>query len=194
MSLKVITLISALIALPACDWTGGENAAKETLSFVIIDTLDAKLFDELHIKGAINIPYVLENNEMNPALEKVEIFRKEIEKKAGGLIDKNTQLFFYCADEMCTSSKIAADIAKKWGYNAEEYDSGLKGWLALSLWDENGSIYELDPQIKRSDNPEFKEHTYLQSIIKSQPDEATLNKWRDDARLIVAAQTAQKKN
>lgn len=175
----------AIGLLPACGLFQKERQEQQPLKFLIIDTLAPELFEELHLKGAINIPYALESGEVNPAYKSMNGFQREIEKKTGSSLAEGARLFFYCADDMCTSSKITADLARSWGYNAAEYDSGLKGWFALSLYDPKKDQYQLTPTVKPG--TAFKHHTYLNSVVEQKPDEVTLNKWRSDAQPLVDA-------
>lgn len=180
--LSNLTLVLGLMLFPACDFF---NTQKQPLKFLVIDTLDKILYNELHIKGAINIPYALESGDINPALESENEFKKLVEGITGSTLKKDTKLFFYCADEMCTSSKEAADIASSWGYDAFEYDSGIKGWFGLSLYGDNKAWYPVEPAYTTGFN--FKNQSYINAIIDKAPEQNTLDKWRAEAQPLVDA-------
>jgi rhodanese-related sulfurtransferase len=83
----------------------------------LIDVLDEESYKKVHIKGAINIPFL--------KLDKEAVTKQ---------IDPEKEIVVYSIDYDCPVSKIAADKLKKIGYkNVFYYHGGKQEWLEAGL-------------------------------------------------------------
>jgi len=84
----------------------------------LIDVLDEESYKKVHIKGAINIPFL--------KLDKKEVVKKKI--------DPEKETVVYSIDYDCPVSKIAAGKLKNLGYkNVFYYPGGKQEWLEADL-------------------------------------------------------------
>lgn len=91
---------------------------------VVINVLDKEDYDDCHIKGSINIPFI------------------EIEKEVQEKIDKDAIIVLYCSNYMCSASGAARDQLLKIGYkNVFAYEGGTAEWY------QNG--YQVDGPCKK---------------------------------------------
>jgi rhodanese-related sulfurtransferase len=83
----------------------------------LIDVLDKDSYEKVHIKGAINIPFL-----------------KMDEDAVKKQIDPEKEIVVYSIDYDCPVSKIAAGKLKKFGYkNVFYYHGGKQEWLEAGL-------------------------------------------------------------
>jgi rhodanese-related sulfurtransferase len=83
---------------------------------VLIDVLDPESYDMIHLKGAINIP--------------VEILEDEIRER----VDPGTPVITYGIDYECPISKMAAEKLEEIGYrDVSYYAGGKKEWLEAQM-------------------------------------------------------------
>src|SRR5574342_286397 len=87
-----IVLIT-LCWLPGC-W---QNSEKQK-GLVVVNVLDKDLYDDCHIKGSINIPFEI------------------IEEQAVAHIDKNADIVIYCSNYQCSTSEYAARKLRGLGF------------------------------------------------------------------------------
>ena len=79
-------------------------------SMYVINVLDKNFYDECHIKGSINVPFM------------------EVERWAEN-IDKNAIIVTYCANYACTASGVAAQQLIKKGFTSVwAYEAGMHDW------------------------------------------------------------------
>jgi len=98
------------------------NKLRRNQHFHLIDVLEPEEYQQLHIKGAINIPY------------------HKIGYDAEGNFDKGEEIIVYCSDYDCTSSLIAARKLQQLGYhNIYRYAGGKKEWMESNMPVEKGS-------------------------------------------------------
>lgn len=77
----------------------------------LIEVLMPKPYEQLHIKGAINIPL------------------NTIGKEASSRFDKDDFIVVYCADKECQASPKAAEKLDTFGFtNVWDYEGGKKDW------------------------------------------------------------------
>lgn len=82
----------------------------------LIEVLSEEQYDEMHIKGAINIPL------------------KRIGKEAREKFDKGDTIVVYCSDHECQSSPSAAKKLEDLGFNnVYDYEGGKKEWKEAGL-------------------------------------------------------------
>ena len=78
----------------------------------LIEVLMPKPFNEVHIKGAINIPL------------------NSIAKEASRSYNKEDEIIVYCADTECKASPAAAEKLETFGFsNVYDYEGGKKDWM-----------------------------------------------------------------
>ena len=78
----------------------------------VFDANSRETFDEHHVPGATWVDYDAVTAEQLPA-------------------DRSTQLVFYCANEQCSASHVAAETASGLGYtNVAVMGAGIQGWIA----------------------------------------------------------------
>jgi rhodanese-related sulfurtransferase len=79
---------------------------------VLIDILDAEIYEKIHLMGAINIP-----------MERLE---DEVREK----VDPDTPVILYGIDYECPVSKRAGEILEEMGYtDVSYYPGGRKEWF-----------------------------------------------------------------
>ena len=82
---------------------------------LVINVLDAELFNDCHIKGSINVSF-----------EQLEDFAKKL--------DKDTQIVIYCSNYQCTASFLGARMLKQMGFkNIWAYEAGMAGGFQSGL-------------------------------------------------------------
>jgi rhodanese-related sulfurtransferase len=83
---------------------------------VLVNALDAKIFERSRIKGSVNVPF------------------DAVEAASKVLPDKNADLVVYCMNTKCHASDKVADALAKAGYkNVSIYREGLQDWVAAGL-------------------------------------------------------------
>lgn len=160
-------LVSLVLLMPACEWPWSKSKKEEptaTTSTVtgpkIIDVNEKKIYDDAHIKGAINIPYdKLESETAN--------------------FDKNSLVVTYCTTYECTESHRAAKKLKELGFtNVRIYQGGMNDWYKHAQEDKAAYPYEgpaTEPYLTKSvSKPEAKEEvpTITAEEISKQLEEA----------------------
>lgn len=83
---------------------------------IIIDVLEPKDYNKVHIKTAINVPV------------------KNLEKEIINKVDRETPLIVYSIDYECPVSRIAAEKLEDMGYeNVSYYPGGKKEWIKMEM-------------------------------------------------------------
>lgn len=162
---SIATLAVLSILLPACDFT----AKKPAKAGIIIDTLSPESYKEVHIGGAINIPFVTEAGKINPAYDSREAFEREVKKQLG-VSPAARPIFIYCTNDVCTTSDVAAEMLRGFGFNAQPYKSGLAGWVALHLY-KDAAKYPVAPSVEQG--KKFTVASYLNTLTEHKPEELT---------------------
>lgn len=81
-----------------------------TPSMYVINVLDKNFYNECHIKGSINVPFM------------------EVEKWANQ-VDKNAIIVAYCSNYACTASGVVVQQLIKQGFtNVWAYEAGMHDW------------------------------------------------------------------
>ncbi len=79
--------------------------------FVLVNVLDSKVYEEGHIPGSINIPFM------------------EVELVAPLLLKKNETVIVYCLGPACTASETIAGKLEQMGYtDVIRYTGGMEQW------------------------------------------------------------------
>ena len=177
--ISTVTLLVLVAVLVSCGDQGTETTktsmpALRTLKALIIDVLDPQLYNEVHIKKAINIPFLDTRGEENKAYKSAALFQQEIRTQLGSAVDNSTKIIVYCSNEACTTSDVVADKLKQFGYNATPYKQGIAGWVLLHLYS-NADRYPIEPASDIRNKP-FKKATYLNAFITSKPADVTAEK------------------
>ncbi|MCP5463781.1 MAG: rhodanese-like domain-containing protein [Deltaproteobacteria bacterium] len=80
-------------------------------TLVAVDANSKSTFEKNHVKGAVYFDKSKPLTEILPS-------------------KKDTQLVFYCANEQCQASHMAAKLARQDGYqNVKVYSGGIEGWI-----------------------------------------------------------------
>ncbi len=112
--------------------------------FVVIDARNPEEYQEVHIKGAINVP-----------VNKFQEFKHLLPK------DKSIKLIFYCNGIKCGKSKRAAKKAAEEGYtNIKVYAAGMP------VWEEKGYPIYAGPDYQKHIETTKLSPTELQDLIK----------------------------
>lgn len=77
---------------------------------VIVNVLKEESYDNLHIKGSVNIP------------------RSELENSRWNELDKNKEIITHCTNYACNSSRYAAEFLQSKGFNVKAYEGGIEEW------------------------------------------------------------------
>jgi len=89
----------------------------------LVEVLMPKPFEEVHIKGAINIPL------------------NTIGKEASRQFNKDDFIVVYCADTQCQASPKAAEKLDTFGFtNVWDYEGGKKDWMEAGYPVEGSSV------------------------------------------------------
>lgn len=127
MNVKNGFLLLALFLLPSCncsrDKASAEVKTEKVSSLKVINVLDKELYDDCHIKGSVNVPFMdMDNPDRSP----IEDYVKDL--------PKDTKLVIYCSNYMCSAS---GEIAKKlngMGFkNVWAYEAGMADWFQNKL-------------------------------------------------------------
>lgn len=104
------SLVFALLGMVAC-------FAKKTPDFVLVNVLDKEYYDDCHIEGSINVPFM------------------ELEKYAQEHWDKeNTQIVLYCGNYKCTASGVGVKMLQEQGFkHVWAYEGGSAEWMHQNL-------------------------------------------------------------
>ena len=85
-------------------------------NITVVDVLAEEIYDKIHIKGSINIPY------------------SRLEHDAFKKLDPKDMIITYSIDYECPVSRLAAEKLHEFGFNKTYYYSGgLREWLEASL-------------------------------------------------------------
>lgn len=103
-------LCGILVWLPGC-WQKVEK--KDGL--VVVNVLDKDLYDDCHIKGSINIPFEM------------------IEEQAAATINENAEIVLYCSNYQCSTSEYAARKLRNRFPNVSVYEGGTAEWFQEGL-------------------------------------------------------------
>jgi rhodanese-related sulfurtransferase len=126
---------------------------------VVIDARNPEEYQEVHIKGAINIP-----------VSKFQEFQHLLPQ------DKSVQLIFYCNGVKCGKSKRAAKKAYEEGYtNILLYAEGMP------VWEEKGFPVYAGPDYEKPIETAKLSPTELQDLIKKDATGVTVVDVRDAA-------------
>ncbi|HTC21868.1 MAG TPA: rhodanese-like domain-containing protein [bacterium] len=87
---------------------------------VVINVLDKPIYEDLHIKGSINIPLGKKSDDE---------FVAAVEKKVG----PGKFIITHCSGVTCMAGPRAAQILKAHKFNAEDYPGGMEEWSAGKL-------------------------------------------------------------
>ena len=89
------------------------SCADADKEFVLIDVSGKKVFDDCHIKGAINVPY-------------------EAVAKYARNVAKNTEIVLYCTNYRCISSTEAGKLLTSREFkDVSVYEGGVAEWYQL---------------------------------------------------------------
>lgn len=86
---------------------------------VTLNVLPEEAFQELHIKGSWNIPLTLDRG----------AFTQAVEKKFG----KKRFFVVYGSNITSHDGIDATEALRKWGFRADVFLSGMKGWVEAGL-------------------------------------------------------------
>jgi rhodanese-related sulfurtransferase len=79
--------------------------------FVLVNVLNPEVYEDEHICGSINIPFM------------------EIEERAPGLLKKDETIIVYCLGPKCTASETIAEKLVQMGYtDVIRYKGGMEEW------------------------------------------------------------------
>src|SRR5881394_451406 len=82
---------------------------------VVINVLDKPLYDELHIKGSINIPRGRKSDDE---------FVAEVDR----LVGRDKTIITHCTGFTCMLGPQAAVLLSSRGFKAEDYPGGIEEW------------------------------------------------------------------
>lgn len=135
-----VSLLFLVLLVPGC---GGDT--KETVdtapdkksNLYVINVLDEKMYNECHILGSINVPFI-----------QVKDWAQAIDKDAGIVV--------YCANYACTASGIGAKQLIDMGFkHVWAYESGMHDWHKNGL----PSVCPVESTyLKRNNVPSDEEH------------------------------------
>lgn len=82
---------------------------------VVVDVLARHSYGQVHIKGAVSIPFdMVEDGRLDAIFGKNDVIT-------------------YCKNHTCLASKRAARILREKGYNAMAYEGGIEEWEKSGL-------------------------------------------------------------
>lgn len=95
----IIVHAVVMMALSACSCERFASQAEVAPKFVIVNVLDRELFDDCHIKGSINVPFM---ELKNYALEHWD--------------KESTEIIIHCSNYLCTASGDGYSMLTKLGF------------------------------------------------------------------------------
>lgn len=102
------SLLAVLLAGCGC-------ATGSTKQLLVLNILDAELYQDCHIPGSVNVPF-----------ETLESYAQKL--------SHDQEIVVYCANYACTASKMAAEQLAKMGFkHVYAYEAGMAGWLQSKL-------------------------------------------------------------
>jgi rhodanese-related sulfurtransferase len=188
-----LLIVGAILTLPACEWFARkEPKAVSKMQGIIIDTLAPESYKEVHISGAINIPFLTPEGTQNPAFESRQAFEEAVKAALNSTPNEATPIFVYCTNDACTTSDLVAQALKKFGFNAHAYKNGLAGWVTLNLYSDKKERFGVTPAI--TPGKQFVYAPYLNALVAAKPEEVTPEKLSDLSKaaqpLVDASQAA----
>jgi rhodanese-related sulfurtransferase len=87
---------------------------------VVVNVLEGKTYNDVHIKGSVNIPLKGKSD---------DVFALEVQRRFG----KDKRIITHCTNSSCTAGPRAAAILKARGFNAEDYPGGMEEWFFAGL-------------------------------------------------------------
>ena len=107
----IFVFLGALVVVISSCWKDAPKKPVEIQKgLVVVNVLEKELFDDLHIKGSIHVPF-----------HKVADIPK--------IIDKEAEIVFYCSNYMCGASSEARKQAMNMGYKkVYVYEGGMAEW------------------------------------------------------------------
>lgn len=109
----------ALSLLAGCNWSGSkeDKATAASSKILVVNVLDASLYNDAHIAGSINVPLA----DLQNAAQKW---------------DKEVPVVIYCSNYTCSASAGGARILQGLGFkNVSAYEGGMAQWYQLSRED-----------------------------------------------------------
>lgn len=130
MSLNKKVFLFALVLLSGCNCLHKEEVAQpkqekveERKDLIIINVLDKELYDDCHIKGSVNVPFM---DMDNPDKDPIENYVKDL--------PKDIKLVIYCSNYMCSASGEVAKKLQNMGFdNVWAYEAGMAEWFQNKL-------------------------------------------------------------
>ena len=90
-----------------------EAEIHEDLPITVVNVLDREYYADCRIKGSINIPYKMLEDEVTDW-------------------DRDRNIVVYCASEDCPKSQEAFNVLERMGFsNIRAYEGGIKEWMDL---------------------------------------------------------------
>lgn len=129
---QFLILLALIIILPCCDLFKKSNEQNTLLrGLIILDVNDNDVYSDIHIKGALHLPY-----------DKIAADANYLKNISSGW-DKKSELVVYCTNYQCTASD---DVAKKLlalGFdNVRVLKAGIQTWYQLAQKNKTGYPYE----------------------------------------------------
>lgn len=101
-----------LLVLSGCWWAKEQAPAQQT-QLLVINVLDESFYNDAHIAGSINVPFMRLENYLQS-------------------VDVHVPLVFYCSNYACSASSSAATLALKMGFaDVVAYEGGMAQWYQL---------------------------------------------------------------
>lgn len=131
----IFCVASLLITLSGCWHT---SCVRTKSCLLLVDVNDAAIYNDCHIKGAVNVPF------------------DQVESFARSCAHKDEPVVVYCANHQCTASGHAARIFQQNGFkNVHVYEAGIAGWYQAKLPYE-GTAQQGFLKLKNEPAPEIK--------------------------------------
>jgi rhodanese-related sulfurtransferase len=106
------SFVAFLAVLPGC-WSGSSTQEKTKIKgLVVINVLDKAEYDDCHIRGSMNVPFV------------------QIKEYAQDSLEKDADIVLYCSNYMCSSSGFARKQLIELGFqHVTVYEGGTAEWF-----------------------------------------------------------------
>lgn len=104
---KYSFLFISIFFLPSC-----KDQKKD---LYVVNVLDKEEYDDCHIKGSINVPF--------------DMLEQNVKK-----FDKDSTIVLYCSNYRCTASKEGVKMLRDMGFkNVYAYEAGMADWYQKGL-------------------------------------------------------------
>ncbi len=115
-------VLGGLVFLASCSRVEEKNDVAKKTDFVVINILDEPFYEDAHIKGSINVPFMQLADFANT-------------------LDKESEIVVYCSNYACSASGAATKQLLDMGFaKVKAFEGGMAEWYQLKFPVEGPSV------------------------------------------------------